>query len=294
MRVGLIGAGRMGLPIAHRLLGAGHALTVYDIADASVRELTAGGARRAPSAADAASDAELTLISLPRPEIVEAVVLGEGGALAACATGALLIDISTDPPALSRALAAAGQARGVAVLDAPISGGPLGAAAGTLAVMVGGDAAAVERATPVLAGFGATIRHLGPAGAGQAAKLANQLLAAAQMAAIAEAVALAAAEGVDLTRLYEVVTGASGDSSVLRQRYPVPGVLERAPASREWAALFTTDLLVKDLDLALGAAAGHGLDFPVGTLARERFGAAQEAGWGELDYSSVARLMLGG
>jgi 3-hydroxyisobutyrate dehydrogenase len=290
MRIGLIGAGRMGLPMAHRLLAAGHELTVHDVAPAPVGELERAGARAAADPETAAGAAELTLVSLPTPQVVEAVVLGDRGALAACPAGSALVDMSTGPPELARRLHDAGRERGIAVLDAPVSGGPLGAAAGTLAIMVGGADEAFQAIHPVLDVLGATVCHMGPAGAGQVAKLANNLLAAAQMAALGEAVALARAEGVHPDRLYEVLTGASGDSSVLRQRFPVPGVLERAPASHEWAALFPTDLLVKDVRLAIGAASAHALELPLAGAALARYREAQARGWGELDYSTVARL----
>ena len=283
----------MGLPIGRRLLAAGHRLTVVDRAPEPVAELVAAGATAAQSPADAMAggDAELIVTSLPTPAVVESVVLGEHGVLARAARGAMLVDMSTGSPALARALAAAGLQRGVAVLDAPVSGGPLGARAGSLAIMVGGEPEAFARVLPTLRPLGETIRHMGPPGAGQATKLANNLLAAVQMAALAEAVALARAEGLDPRSMYEVIAGASGDSSVLRQRFPVPGVLPHAPASHDWAALFPVDLLIKDVGLALGAAAEHGLELPVTALALRRYAAAHDAGWGGLDYSTVARLI---
>jgi 3-hydroxyisobutyrate dehydrogenase len=134
------------------------------------------------------------------------------------------------------------------------------------------------------------VRHLGPPGAGQATKLTNNLLAATHMAVLGEAVALAQREGLDPAAVYEVVSSGTGDSRVLRNRFPVPGVLERAPASHDWAALFPVDLLIKDITLALGAAAEHDLDLPITRLSLERYQAAQAAGFGALDYSAVARL----
>ena len=290
MRIALIGAGRMGRPIASRLLDAGHALTVFDSAPEPVREIVRAGAAAGASGAAAVGDVELTLVSLPTPAVVEEVVLGSDGVLTACPGGSVLADLSTGPPTLARRMADAGRERGIAVLDTPVSGGPLGAAAGTLAVMVGGDPEGFARARPVLEAFGTTVRRLGGPGAGQATKLANNLLAAAQMAALGEAVALARAEGIDPAQMYEAIAGASGDSSVLRQRFPVPGVLERAPASHDWAALFPVDLLVKDVSLALAAASDHALALPVAERALERYAEAQDRGWGALDYSAVARL----
>ena len=289
-RIALIGAGRMGQAMGRRLLAAGHPVTVHDGAPAPVDDLVGAGARAASSPGEAVADAEVTLVSLPIPPVVENVVLSEDGVIAHARPGSVVIDVSTGPPELARRMAGAGRAGGISVLDAPVSGGPLGAAAGTLAIMVGGDPEAVRRAAPVLEVLGATIRHMGPPGTGQATKLANNLLAAAQMAALAEAVALTEAEGLDPHRVYEVISGASGDSSVLRQRFPVPGVLPHAPASNEWAALFPVDLLIKDVRLALAAARRHGLELPVTALALERYAAAHDAGWGDLDYSTIARL----
>lgn len=296
-RIALIGAGRMGRPFGRRLLAAGHALTVVDRDPAAVCALVAEGARGARDLAEALTDEALAdrpdvaITSLPTPAVVEEVVLGDGGVLARLERGAALLEMSTGPPALARAIADAARERGIEALDAPVSGGPLGAGAGTLSIMVGGAPEAFDRVLPVLEALGSTIRHMGPPGAGQATKLANNLLAAVTMTALGEAVALARAEGLDMRAMYEAIAGASGDSSVLRQRFPVPGVLERAPASHDWEALFPVDLLIKDIRLALGAAAEHGLRLPAAELALHRYGEAQAAGWGGLDYSTVARLV---
>ena len=201
-----------------------------------------------------------------------------------------MIDMSTSLPSLARRLARTGQERGVAVLDAPVTGGPRGAEQGTLAIMVGGEADAFARALPVLEVLGSVIRHMGGPGSGQATKLTNNLLAATHMAVLAEAVALARAEGLDLAKVYEIVSNGTGDSRVLRNRYPVPGVLEDAPASRGWAPLFPVDLIAKDVALALATATEHHLSFPVAEAALERYREAQAAALGELDYSAVSQL----
>jgi 3-hydroxyisobutyrate dehydrogenase len=206
------------------------------------------------------------------------------------APGAIVVDTSTSSPALARRIAEVGERKGVAVLDAPVSGGPGGARAGTLAIMVGGDPDAFARASGVLEAFGTVIRHMGPAGAGQATKLTNNLLAATHMAVLGEAVAFARREGLDPAAVYEVVSSGTGDSRVLRNRFPVAGVLEHAPASNDWAALFPVDLLIKDVGLAVAAAADNGLELPLTALALERYEEAREAGFGQLDYSAVARL----
>ena len=210
--------------------------------------------------------------------------------LAGAPEGSLLIETSTSLPSLARRLAEAGRERGVAVLDAPVSGGPRGAEQGTLAIMVGGEADAFERALPLLEALGSVIRHMGGPGSGQATKLTNNVLAATHMAVLAEAVALARAEGLDLARVYEIVSNGTGDSRVLRNRYPVPGVLADAPASQDWAPLFPVDLIAKDVALALATAAERGVALPVTEVALARYREAQAADLGELDYSAVARL----
>ena len=289
-RVAVIGVGRMGAPMARRLLEAGHELTVCDPSAPAVAPLRDEGADPAEHPASAAAAAEVTITCLPTPDIVESAVLGERGALAGAPPGSILIDMSTSLPSLARRLAAAGRQRGVPVLDAPVSGGPRGAQRGTLAIMVGGEAAAFERAEPLLDVLGALVRHMGPPGSGQATKLTNNVLAAAHMAVLAEAVALARSEGLDLASVYEIVSNGTGDSRVLRNRYPVAGVLPDAPASNGWAPLFPVDLIAKDVALALATAEEHGLELPVAEVALTRYREAQAASLGALDYSAVARL----
>ncbi len=280
----------MGTPMALRLLDAGHDVGVFDPQPDAVARLRQRGAWDAGDPASAAASAEVTITCLPNPAIVENAVLGERGVFAGAREGSLLIEMSTSLPSLARRLAEEGTRRGVAVLDAPVSGGPRGADKGTLAIMVGGDKVAFERAQPLFDAMGSVIRHMGGPGAGQATKLTNNILAGAHMAVLAEAVALARSEGLDLAKVYEIVSNGTGDSRVLRNRYPVPGVLPDAPASHDWAALFPVDLLAKDVDLALQTASEHELSMPIVEAARERYQLAQDADWGPLDYSAVSRL----
>lgn len=290
-RIAFIGLGRMGTPMAARLRAGGHALTVCDVDPAAVRAARAAGDRAAASPAAAAADAEVAITMLPSPAAVEAAALGPDGVLAGAPAGSILVDMSTGPPALARELAAAGERAGIDVLDAPVSGGPPGAEAGTLAIMAGGTAAALARVRPLLDLLGAMVAHMGPAGAGQATKLCNNLLAGVHMAALAESVALARREGLDPATLLEVVSNGTGDSRVLRVRFPVPGVLPDAPASRGFAPLFPVDLMAKDLQLALEAAAEHDLPAPVAAAARARYAEAHAAGLGALDYSALFGLL---
>jgi 3-hydroxyisobutyrate dehydrogenase len=292
-QVAVIGVGRMGAPMARGLLAAGHELAVYDSSLEASAALCDQGADRAASPAEAAARSEFTITCLPTPQIVESVMLGERGALAGARPDGILIDMSTSLPSLARRLALAGRERDVPVLDAPVSGGPRGAEGGTLAIMVGGEASAFERALPLFEALGKVVRHMGPPGSGQATKLTNNLLAATHMAVLAEAVALARSEGLDPAAVYEIVSNGTGDSRVLRNRYPVPGVLPDAPASNGWAPLFPVDLIAKDVALALATAEEHGLTLPVTDVALARYREAQAACLGELDYSAVARLFAG-
>ena len=265
----------MGLPIARNLAAAGYEVAGFDLDPSRVALLE--------GAAFARDDADLVLCSLPSPDAVEEVAR----AVLAAGRPGVFVDMSTSPPALARRLAAELAEAGIAALDAPVSGGPMGAESATLTVMAGGDAAAFERARPVLAAVGSLVVHVGGPGAGQAAKLCNNLVAGATMAALAEACALAEAEGIDAATLYALLTASTGDSRVLRNRFPLAGAERAHPASRAFEPLFALDLMVKDLGLALAAAAERGLDAEVAKAALERYRAAQEAGHGALDYSAV-------
>lgn len=290
-RVAVIGLGRMGGPMADRLRAGGHALTICDLDAAAVRAGVEAGDAAAQTPALAAADADAVITMLPSPAAVEEATIGEDGVLAGARAGSVLLEMSTGPPALARRLAQAGEAAGIDVLDAPVSGGPPGAQAGTLAIMVGGSSSVLERVRPLLERMGSVILHMGPPGAGQATKLCNNLLAGVHMAAISESVALARREGLDPAALLEVMRNGTGDSRVLRMRFPVPGVQPEAPASRGFAPLFPVDLIAKDLGLALEAAGEQGLEVPVAGAALARYEAAQAEGLGALDYSAVFALL---
>jgi L-serine 3-dehydrogenase (NAD+) len=291
-RLAFVGVGRMGLPMARNLLRTGHEVVAADVDSAALAAIQADGAEVADSPAAAVEAAgELAIAILPSPAIVEEVLLGDDGMLAALPAGGVLLDMSTGPPELARRLAEAGEGKGVEVLDAPVSGGPPGAEAGSLAIMVGGSVAGFERVLPVLEAMGSRILHMGGPGAGQATKLCNNLLAGIHMAALAESVAIAQREGLDPHRLLDALRNATGDSRVLRMRFPVPGVLPEAPASRDFAPMFPVDLIAKDLALAIETAQEHGLDTPLAALALQRYRTAQERELGDRDYSVVATLV---
>lgn len=282
----LIGVGTMGRHFARHLVAGGVDLTVYDASAAACGTAAEVGAQVAASAPDAVAGAGVVFLSLPTPPVVESVAAEIAPAIA---PGSLLIDCSTSPPALARSLAAALAPREVAVLDAPVSGGPVGAEAATLTVMVGGESGAYERGEPYLRLIGSYVVHVGPHGAGQVAKLCNNLLAGVNMAALCQALSVARAEGLDPVALFELVSRSTGDSRVLRARYPAPGVDDRHPSNHDFAPLFALDLIAKDLDLALELVRAHELpDEPlVGAL--DRYRAAQAQGLGPLDYSALIR-----
>ncbi len=272
MRVAFVGLGTMGLPMARHLVAAGHDVVGCDLDPERARALGAGVAA---TAAEAAAGADVAILSLPAPEIV-AQVADE------LPRDLLLVDMSTGPPALARRLAETF----AAALDAPVSGGPRGAETGTLTVMVGGSTDDFARAEPLLRALGRPV-HVGGPGAGQAAKLCNNLIAGVTMAAVAEACALATAEGLDATTLYDLLTSSTGDSRVLRTRFPLAGADSAHPVSNGYEALFALDLIAKDLALAGALAEEHGVAVPVAEAAREAYREAQAAGFGRLDYSAV-------
>ena len=290
-RIAFIGLGNMGGPMALNLLKAGHALRVFDLNRPAVAEAVSAGAVAAADAAEAVHDAEVVVSMLPASRHVEGLYLGENGLLGKIPVGALVIDCSTIAPASARKVAGAAGDRGLAMLDAPVSGGTAGAQAGTLTFIVGGPEATLERARPFLQAMGRNIFHCGDSGAGQVAKLCNNMALGAIMAVTGEAIALGVAHGLDpkvLSGMMAVSTGRSWATEVCN---PWPGVLENAPASRGYAGGFGNDLMLKDLGLAAEAAMGVGASIPMGELARNLYAMNSRAGHGKLDFSSVVKLV---
>jgi 3-hydroxyisobutyrate dehydrogenase len=282
--VAFIGLGTMGAPMARRLLAAGHEVVAVDADPARAAEL---GAPVAATPSEAAAASEVAILSLPSPAAVEEVVLGASGLHVGAPSGFTVVDMSTGPPTLARELATELRRAGVDCLDAPVSGGPRGAETGTLTIMVGGSPEAVASQRSLLADLGSLVVHVGPAGAGQAAKLCNNMIAGATMVAIAEACFVAEREGIDPAVLYAVVTRSTGDSRVLRTRFPMAGASAEHPASHGYKPLFSLDLMAKDLDLALELATAHRVDAGVASTSRKRYREAQARGAGRLDYSAV-------
>ena len=286
-RVAFIGLGTMGLPMARNLVAAGHVVVGVDSNPDRARLLDAPSAA---SPAKAAEASEVAVLSLPSAAAVEEVVLGPRGVRAGAPPGFAVVDMSTSPPALARRLAAELGRGAIDFVDAPVSGGPRGAEAGTLTIMAGGTTEAFALLRPLLGDVGSLVVHVGEAGAGQATKLCNNLIAGATMAAIAEACAVASREGLDPAVLYDLLTSSTGDSRVLRTRFPIGGVAAEHPASRGYDPLFSLDLMAKDLDLVLELAAALSVETPVANAGRERYRDAQEQGLGSLDYSAVYAL----
>jgi 3-hydroxyisobutyrate dehydrogenase len=288
--IGFIGLGNMGLPMARNLVKAGHSVQGFDVAPQARAALAADGARAVSAAAAAAQGAEIVITMLPAGQQVRAVYQGEGGVIAA-ARGALLIDCSTIDVATARAVAAAAGAAGCELLDAPVSGGTAGAAAGTLTFMVGGSDGAFARAEPVLKAMGRNVLHAGPSGNGQAAKICNNLMLGIGMIATAEGFLLAEKLGLDAQKLFDISSKSSGQSWSMTSYCPVPGPVPASPANRDYAAGFTAAMMLKDLRLAADAAHAAGAISPLGALAEQLYGLYVNGGAGGSDFSGIIRML---
>jgi 3-hydroxyisobutyrate dehydrogenase len=291
MKIAFIGLGNMGGPMALNLKKAGHDVSGFDLSEAARTKFAADGLSIAASAAATLDGAEVVISMLPASQHVESLYLGEDGLLARIAPGTLVIDSSTIAAASSRKVAEAAAQRGIAVIDAPVSGGTGGAIAGTLTFMVGGSAADLERARPLLEKMGANIFHAGDAGAGQTAKICNNMLLGILMIGTSEALALGVANGLDPKVLSEIMRRSSGGNWALEKYNPMPGVMETAPASKGYAGGFGTDLMLKDLGLAQENATAVKAATPLGGLARNLYAAHSLAGHGALDFSSVLKML---
>ena len=294
MIIAFIGLGNMGGPMALNLHKAGHTVKAFDLSSAACEKLAAEGITIATDAAATVQDAEVVISMLPASAHVESLFLGNGtqsGILALLPAGALVIDCSTIAAASARKVADAAQAQGVQFIDAPVSGGTGGAIAGTLTFMVGGEATVLERARPLLEKMGANIFHAGSVGAGQTAKICNNMLLGILMAGTSEAIALGVANGLDPKVLSEIMRRSSGGNWALEKYNPCPGVHENAPASKGYAGGFGTDLMLKDLGLSQENATAVKASTPLGGLARTLYAMHSIAGNGALDFSSVIQLV---
>ncbi|MGE8397447.1 MAG: 3-hydroxyisobutyrate dehydrogenase [Comamonas sp.] len=292
--IAFIGLGNMGAPMAINLAKAGHDVRAFDLSKEAVAKVAAEGATAAVSAQDAVAGAKVVVSMLPASQHVEALFLGKDGApglLSHIAPGTLVIDSSTIAAATSQKVAKVADAAGIDFIDAPVSGGTGGAIAGTLTFMVGGTASQLERATPYLEKMGANIFHAGAVGAGQTAKICNNMLLGILMIGTSEAIALGVANGLDPKVLSEIMRRSSGGNWALEKYNPYPGVHETAPASKGYAGGFGTDLMLKDLGLAQENAMAVKASTPMGGLARAIYAQHSIAGFGPQDFSSVIRML---
>jgi 2-hydroxy-3-oxopropionate reductase len=283
-RIGMIGLGIMGKPMARNLLKAGYPLTVYNRSRTSIEELTAGGARGAGNAREVARASDIVIVMVPDSSDVEAVVLGEGGVLDGAHEGLLIIDMSTIAPAVAQRVATVAKERGIPMLDAPVSGGDKGAIAGTLSIMVGGDAAAFKRARPILSALGKTITYCGASGAGQTVKACNQIVVALVLEAVSEALVLGSKAGVSSEIILQVLGGGLAQTRVMDLRGPTMIRHQFEPG-------FKVKLHRKDLGIIMQTAREYGVALPATALVDQLFSTLVECGRGELDHSALLMVV---
>lgn len=292
MKIGFIGVGNMGGPMARNLVAAGHTVTVFDLDPAHVESVTQVGATGADSAAAAVAGAEAVVTMLPAGPHVRDVY--ENFVLPNAPAGALLIDCSTIDVETARAVADLAVEKGFAMVDAPVSGGVGGAEAGTLTFMVGGPDKAFATAKPVLEKMGKSIVHCGGAGNGQAAKICNNMMLGIQMISVAEAFVLAEKLGLDHQKLYDVSSKASGQCWSLTTYCPVPGPVPTSPANRDYQPGFASAMMVKDLKLSQGAAETFQAKTALGQRAMEMYQQFTDSGNGDVDFSGIIKMVRDG
>ncbi len=283
-RIGFIGLGVMGKPMARNLLKAGYPLTVHNRSRAAVQELAAEGATAVNSPAQVAAASDIVITMLPDSPDVELVVAGQGGIFEGARPGLLIVDMSTSSPALARRLAREAQSRGMEMLDAPVSGGDVGAASATLSVMVGGTEAAFQRALPVFQAMGKNIVRIGESGAGQVTKAANQIIVGLTIEAIGEALVLAAKAGVDPAKVRQALLGGFATSRVL-------DVHGQRLLDRNFKPGARVRTHYKDLDIALALGKEFQVPLPVTAYVHEMFAALLASGDGNLDHSSLVTVL---
>jgi 3-hydroxyisobutyrate dehydrogenase len=292
--IGFIGLGNMGAPMAANLVKAGHGVTGYDLNPAALQALTAAGGKAVASASEAAKGADVVITMLPAGEDVREVWLHQGGLIEAIGKAKpLLIDCSTIDVDSARAVTAAAAAAGLAMLDAPVSGGTIGAQNATLTFMVGGTEEAFARGQPILAAMGKNIFHAGGPGAGQAAKICNNMMLAINMVGVAEGFLLAERLGLDWNKLHQICSTASANSWALSSYCPAPGPVPAAPSNRNYAPGFMTQLMVKDVKLSQVAAEATGSPTPLAAMALSFYEKAAAAGDAAKDFSIVFRWLAG-
>jgi len=292
--VGFIGLGNMGGPMAANLVKAGHAVTGFDLNPAALEVLRAAGGKVAASASDAVAGAVVVITMLPAGEHVRDVYLNQGGLIEVVkGSGPLLIDCSTIDVDSTRAVTAAAAEAGLAMLDAPVSGGTAGAQAGTLTFMVGGTEEAFACGKPVLEAMGKNIFHAGGPGAGQAVKICNNMMLAINMVGVSEGFLLAQKLGLDWDKLHQICATATSNSWALSNYCPAPGPVPAAPSNRDYAPGFAAALMVKDVKLSQAAAESVGSPTPLAAQALSFYQGVVDAGDGGKDFSVVFRWLAG-
>lgn len=289
--IGFIGVGTMGQHMARHLLQSHYPVTVFDMNPGPVEELREYGAEVATSSADCASKADVVIMMLPSSPNVEDAVLGAEGALAGMRPGGILIDMSTIDPLVTRRVNEVVTANGFRMLDAPVSGGSVGARDATLTIMVGGPVDLFEQCKPILEVMGRNVIHCGDIGMGEVVKVVNNLIAGVSLAVVIEAFNIGVKAGADPRLMYEVVSKSSGNTWVMNHVLPYGGVLPHAPVDDDFAPGFMVDLMRKDLGLALSAAKGVQAPAMLAAVAHELYGAASNMGYGKRDMSAVKKVI---
>lgn len=293
MTVAWIGLGNMGGPMAANLVAAGHEVVGFDLSDAAIRVAADNGVRVAGSVAEAVRDAEIVFTMLPAGTHVKAVLSGPDGVLAHLRPGALVVDSSTIDIDTAHELHELVTDNGFRFLDAPVSGGIFGARAGTLTFMIGGSEADLDDARSLIQVMAGRVFHAGGPGAGQSAKIANNMMMAINLAGLCEGAVLADRLGLDPKTFFEIAGVSSGDSWALRTWYPIPGVVETAGVNRDFAGGFLTDLALKDVRLAVAAGVSTGTDLPFASLVARKLEELSDLGFGGRDCTSMVRLVDG-
>ena len=293
-KIGFIGLGLMGLPMAQNLIKAGYAVKGMEANSIQKEKLIASGGMAAASVGDAVVDADVVISMLPDLQHVREIYLRNGGVITTARKDTLMIDCSTIDVDSARMIASAAERRGLAIVDAPTSGGVNNAKAGKLTFMVGGSFSAFQRAKVILAKMGQTIVHAGPAGNGQAAKICNNMILGASMIAVSEAFVLAEKLGLDAQRLFDIVSQSSGQCWSITSYCPVPGPVPSAPANRDYQAGFTAALMLRDLKLSQDAAKAAGANTELANHAMQMYSQYVQSGSAERDFSGIVEFVRNG
>ena len=289
MKIAFIGLGNMGGGMAANLVKAGHSVNAFDLAEAALAAAKSNGCAPFTSVREAVAGVDAVVSMLPNGKIVESVY--QADVIGHAPVSAILLDCSTIDVATATKVAAAATAAGYAIVDAPVSGGIAAANGGTLTFMVGGSTEAFAAAEPILAKMGKAVIHAGAAGAGQAAKICNNMLLGASMIATCETFAMAKKLGLDLQTFYDISSKASGQNWSMTSYCPVPGVGPQSPADNDYQGGFATALMLKDLKLAMEAAKSVGAETPMGSRAAELYQAFADAGSAGLDFSAIIKTL---